>query len=404
MGDPVSGDRVRYRTLVADRRLVAVLLASAIGTVGIHGVPPVLPSVQSAFGVPESRIGLVMSAFFLPAIAAIPVVGVLGDIYGRRRLLLLGTGVFGAAGVAMAWAPGFEALLVLRGVQGLGFAATTPFAITVIGDLHTGPAGSAAQGFRVSAHGVTQIAFPAAAGFLADVAWHRPFLLFALAVPVLVLLWIYLPETKTVDDDHPGIRAALGSYRAAITAEAADRALLVLVAGGFAVFFLKIGVLTYLPLLAVRSLGTSGTVAGLVVSLLGAVRLVSPPLAGAVIERVPRRWSLAGAIGLGVAGAAAMPAAPDVAWLGVAVIVYGVGIALAQPLLNDGVALRAADEHRGGIVSGLNVMKNVANMGAPAVLGLVLAAGGFDAVFRAAAAVAAVYGVTVLALLGSDDA
>jgi EmrB/QacA subfamily drug resistance transporter len=56
----------------------------------------------------------------------------LGDRFGRRRMFVIGLGIFTAASVAAALAPSVEALIVARAVQGLGGAIVTPLTLTIL--------------------------------------------------------------------------------------------------------------------------------------------------------------------------------------------------------------------------------------------------------------------------------
>lgn len=376
-----------YRALLSDLPLLSIVLVSFMGMLGTNVASPALPQIASGLSVSEARVGLVMSAYFFPTVVMVPVVGVLADIYGRRRLVLVGLVLFGAAGTAIAFADSFAAVLALRAIQGVGFAGMSPLAVAVIGDLYTGPEGAAAQGLRGSAHGIAQIAAPAIAGFLAEIAWNYPFFLFAATLPVFVLVLVYLPETAP-DSDAPDLRAEIGGYARSIRVEARDPNLALLFAGTFVAWLLKSTVFTFIPLFVVGGLGETAFVAGLILSFGGVVRTVVSPLSGLVIARTSHKRGFLGTVVVGGIAAFFVPFAPTALWVGVLVGVYGVGNAFTSAILNDAVATIASAEHRGGIVSGMNAMKQVGNVTAPAVFGVVLAAGGFGLLFGAAAVTA----------------
>jgi MFS family permease len=65
---------------------------------------------------------LVIGAYLLPLAAMITLSGRLGDVYGRRRLFVLGTVVFALASGLCALAPDADALIAARVVQGMGAA------------------------------------------------------------------------------------------------------------------------------------------------------------------------------------------------------------------------------------------------------------------------------------------
>src|SRR3712207_7363843 len=67
-----------------------------------------------------------------------PLLGVLSDRYGRKKILVPALILFGLAGGACAFARSFELLLALRFFQGMGAAALGTLNVTVIGDIYEG--------------------------------------------------------------------------------------------------------------------------------------------------------------------------------------------------------------------------------------------------------------------------
>jgi len=90
------------------------------------------------FGIPDAALGLVMTMLTAPAIFLAPLFGVVADLFGRRLLLAWGLILYGIFGAAMALAPTFTWLLVLRAMQGVAYSAVIPLTIVLIGDLLEG--------------------------------------------------------------------------------------------------------------------------------------------------------------------------------------------------------------------------------------------------------------------------
>lgn len=223
-----AAEREGIRDLLADRTLVVVLCLSFVGGVG-GAASPALPGIASAFGVSDARVGLVMTAYSLGSVLVLPLSGALLDAYGRRPVVLSLLALFGAAGTAIAFVRTFELVLLLRFLQGAGFAGTIPLSIALVGDLYSGPSGSSAQGLQIGATGLSRVLIPGVAGFLAGFAWHYPFLLNLLGIAAFGLAYRYLPETGEVDAADPGgrqrpgeLRSRLRSARAAVAAVEAE--------------------------------------------------------------------------------------------------------------------------------------------------------------------------------------
>lgn len=392
---------VSYRRLLLDSSLLAVLSIGFMGALGTNVIPVALPAIGDALTVGTGRIGLVMTVFYLPVIGMNLVVGVLIDIYGRRRVIIPALLLFGVTGVAALFVESYLTLLILRAIQGIAFAGTLPLTTTLVGDLYSGAQGSAAQGLRSSTTGIANVVAPVVAGLLAAMNWRYPFLVFAMAFPVLGLVYLYYPEPiqPTVENDAATkMTDVLRRYWRSIRAEANDRDLVVLSLGGFTLYFVKQSLKTYVPVFVVQALGASVSTAGLVLGAYGAVRVLVAPTTGLATARVGRKYVLLGALLALIGGTALVPYTDSVRTLIVAVCLFAAGEALFAPSLSSGVADLASDEHRGGIMSGLATLRSIANTISPPSIGVLITIYGFAAGFGVLVAVGVVYGVGLLFL------
>lgn len=385
-----------YRSLATDPTLVAMMLVAFVVMLGYEVPAPILSGIGTGLGVSDSQVGLVMTAFAVPGVAFVPLTGLLADLYGRRRVLVPSLVLFAAAGVATVAVEDFAVVLGLRALQGLAFAGVLPISVVVLGDAFEGSEGSAAQGFRTSAAGAAVVVVPPVAGLLAGYGWSVPFLLFGLAFPVAAVVVVAVPETGDALETDAGVVETLRGYVHGVRVELADGDLSVFVAGGFVRGFVRLAVLTFVPLFAVRVLDASLVEAGLVLSARGVSRLVLPPFAGVVTARFSRTGGLAGALAVGALSCALVPFAPSVVWAGVAVFGFTVGDSLVSPLLKDAVASRAGDDRRAGVINSMYVLQNGGEAVSPALFGVVLAATGFVPLFLLGAGVMVVYLVAVL--------
>lgn len=385
-----------------DAPLATVIFIAIIGTFASNIAAPALPAISDTFAVSSARVGLVMTAFTVPTTVFVPLTGVLADTHGRRPIVIPSLVVFGLAGVAIAVAPSFSAVLLLRAVQGAAFAGVMPLTVTILGDLYSGAAGSTAQGFRVSANGVSSMFTPAVAGFLVAIAWNYPFVLYGLALPAAAVAYVVLPETGgTGDDGAANFLTTLQSYARAVWEETDDRESRTLLLGGFARDFVRLTIMTFVPLFAVTALGASAFEAGVAVGMRGVSRVFVSPLAGTIVKRLSQKTALVAAFGTTAVGAISVAFAPSVTVLWAFVALYGAGDALLAPVLKNAVAELTVDEYRAGVINGMQVLKSAAQSIAPAFFGVVLAGFGFEAVFVSVGFVAISYAVAVSLIVTS---
>jgi EmrB/QacA subfamily drug resistance transporter len=167
-------------------------------------VVPALPFFQREFDTSAAWVTWIATGFLLSSSVLTPIMGKLGDAYGKKRLLVISLGVFGLAsfGAAAAWSLG--SLVFFRVVQGVG-AAVFPLSFGIIRDEF--PPEKVGMGI-----GTVSSVFGAGGGIglvlsgviIEHLTWQWLFIIGA--VPVLastVLLWRYVPESPVKTPTRP---------------------------------------------------------------------------------------------------------------------------------------------------------------------------------------------------------
>jgi len=212
----MSGDVVDYAssavsaesTLLGEWRARIVPWVLAVGALdfGLEQfmVVPIVPAVQRAEGVPVTTAAWLITGFLLAAVVTAPVLARLGDMYGKRRLLFVSLGAFGAGSLVCALAGSMEWLIAGRVLQGCG-AAFGPLAIGLARD-HAPPGRAPLLiGLLVAASGAGAALGLLLGGVLVDhvsvaaVFW----LLFAVALGLLLAVWLFVPETPVRSPSQP---------------------------------------------------------------------------------------------------------------------------------------------------------------------------------------------------------
>lgn len=121
-----------HRTAGALAGLSLAVLLSSLGT-SIANVA--LPTLAKSFSASFGAVQWVVLAYLLSSTVVIIGMGRLGDLYGRRRLLLAGLALFTAASALCGLAPSLPILIAARAVQGLGAAAMMALAMAFVGEI-----------------------------------------------------------------------------------------------------------------------------------------------------------------------------------------------------------------------------------------------------------------------------
>jgi EmrB/QacA subfamily drug resistance transporter len=223
-----------------------------------------LPSIRNDLGFSESSLAWVVNAYLIVFGGFLLLGGRLGDLFGHRRLFLIGIGLFTAASLACGLASSQGVLVGARAIQGLGGAIVSAVALSLMMMLFTEPAERAKAmgifGFVASGGGSLGVLL---GGILTDVLdWHWIFLVnvpIGVAVVVLSLRLI------------PGERAAAVAQRL----DAAG-AITVTVSLMIAVYAIVNG--NEVGWMTVRTLGLLGVAAALFAAFLAIEAKISSPL------------------------------------------------------------------------------------------------------------------------------
>ncbi|MFD1547157.1 MFS transporter [Nonomuraea guangzhouensis] len=113
---------------------VQIMLISGITVVSVA-----LPAIQDELRLSGGDLALISTAYGLAFSGLLLLGGRLADLYGRRRVFMLGLGLFGVASAGAALAPGLGLLLTARFAQGIGAALVAPSAMALLGVLFPDP-------------------------------------------------------------------------------------------------------------------------------------------------------------------------------------------------------------------------------------------------------------------------
>ena len=334
---------------MTDRRpiLGLILAVTATGIMANTLLSPAIPNILDDFGVGDSGAGVLIAAGSLPGVIVAPVVGVLADRLGRRRVLVPCLAVFGVFGVAAILAPTFPALVVARLGMGLGAAGLINLAVVLIGDHWEGDERTRLIGRNAAFLTVCIAVFPLIGGVLTELFGWRAAL--APYVFALVTAAVALAALEPGDGDRSqSVREQLAGG-----GDVARRPEVVLILiGGMVAFVLIFGVvLSTLPLHLEEQFGYDAGIRGVFLAL----PAVSSTIVAFNIVRLRRfvdgRMLFVVCALLFAAGLMLVGIAATAVLLVVGALVYGAGEGVLIPAIQDRITDLAPADHRAAIIS-----------------------------------------------------
>jgi len=193
--------------------LLATILASSMAFIDSTVVNVALPALQNSFGASVVGVQWVVESYGLTLAALILVGGSMGDLFGRRRMFLLGVVVFTMASIACGLASSIGQLIAARTVQGIGAAFLVPGSLALISSSFGERERGRAIGTWSGSTAITMAIGPVFGGWLIEhLSWRWAFFLnVPLAVVVIVTSFWCVPESSSRQRggiDWPGAFAA----------------------------------------------------------------------------------------------------------------------------------------------------------------------------------------------------
>src|SRR5215204_4419160 len=206
MADPHSALPIslpRRRAITA-----GLLLGMSLGALEATVVSTAMPTVIATLG-GLAHYSWVFSAYLLTSTACVPIWGRLSDLYGRRRVYLIGVAIFLFGSLLAGMSGSMMQLILSRGVQGLGAGCIIPLSMTIVGELYTLAERPRTQALFSGVWGVASIAGPLVGGYITDnLDWRWVFYLNlpfgALAAAVIAFAYPASRRVSSVQVDWLG--------------------------------------------------------------------------------------------------------------------------------------------------------------------------------------------------------
>ena len=178
---------------------VLAVMSLSIFMVFVDGtvVNTALPAISRGLGASTAQLQWVVNGYGLILAGLVLVGGTVGDRYGRKRMLMIGMTVFGAASVGVALSQSIDALIIFRGAQGLGAALVMPATLSTLTAVFPRGERTKAIGIWTAVGGLGVVAGPSLGGYLVDqVSWSAVFWLHLPVVAVALAGLTIVPESR----------------------------------------------------------------------------------------------------------------------------------------------------------------------------------------------------------------
>jgi EmrB/QacA subfamily drug resistance transporter len=183
----------RQVTMTLAGVMLALFLASLDQTIVATAMPRIISDLEGF-----DRYTWVTTAYLVASTTAVPIVGKLTDMYGRKWFYIVGIGIFLLGSVLAGISQTMTQLIVFRGLQGVGGGIMLASAFIAIADLFPPEDRGKYQGILGGVFGLSSIIGPSLGGLVTDqLSWHWIFFInVPLGIPVMALFIAFFPQIR----------------------------------------------------------------------------------------------------------------------------------------------------------------------------------------------------------------
>lgn len=180
-------------------------LMSAVGAFAIDMYLPALPLLAEDLQSSTSAAQMTLMVYFLAFGASQLFYGPASDMFGRKKPIYFGLGLFMVTSIGCAFAPNIETLIVMRFLQGIGAAAPMSIPRAVIRDLYTGQKATRMMSTIMIVISISPMLAPLlGSAVIVPFGWRAVFLTIAIATLIAMALAAFaMPETLKPENRRP---------------------------------------------------------------------------------------------------------------------------------------------------------------------------------------------------------
>jgi MFS family permease len=197
--DRLTAAYVRCKEEAKPWILTTTILASSMAFIDSTAINVALPALQKSLLATVVDVQWVVESYGLFLGALILAGGSLGDLFGRRKIFVVGTAIFACASVACGIAPTIQILIIARSIQGMGAALLVPGSLEIISSSFDEKSRGQAIGTWSGFTAITTAVGPVLGGWLVEyTSWRWVFFInLLLAAAVIGISIRRIPESRT---------------------------------------------------------------------------------------------------------------------------------------------------------------------------------------------------------------
>ncbi|GER68756.1 MFS transporter [Weizmannia acidilactici] len=175
---------------------VATFLTAIEGTIVSTAMPRIVSDLKGI-----EVMNWVFAIYLLTSAVTVPIFGKLADLYGRKKIFVIGTIVFLVGSTLCGLAGTMGQMIFFRAIQGIGAGAIMPVTNTIIADIYPHEKRAKMLGFMGAAWGIAGVIGPLFGGFFVDrLTWHWIFFInlpFGMISVFMVMIFLHEHVEKT---------------------------------------------------------------------------------------------------------------------------------------------------------------------------------------------------------------
>lgn len=375
-------------TSIWNRNFILNLTVTFLLFLSMYVLLPTLPIYARTLGGNETIAGTVVGLFTFSSVLVRPLFGNLLDRQGRKLILIIGIIISIAAVLAHNLAFNLVVLLALRVIHGVGWGASTTATITIASDLIPAEKRNEGMGFYGIASIIGMAIGPALGLSLMNYSLTLLLIVSTILAALGLVVSIFINYEKS---QNKTVRKSAKPARAVILEKTAIPPALVLLC----ITLTYGGIVSFIPLYAgargVQNIGLFFTVYAIVL-------LISRPIIGRMADRYGGRKFVAPGILLIAAALVVLIKADSLPLFLLSGIIYGIGFATVQPILNAVVVSLAPLERRGAANATFTTAMDLGIGIGSILLGFIVQQSGYESMYGISA-IFAVLGIVVYYLI-----